>query len=419
MANEYLPRVVDSELKERLDAVATVVVEGPRACGKTETARRHSASEVLLDIDENARRAAEVDPGLILAGDRPRLIDEWQTVPRLWNHVRRASDTLGEPGQFILTGSAVPPDDTTRHTGAGRISRVRMRPMTLVESGYSTGASSLGQLLRGEVVDVDHSTHSIEVIAALVARGGWPGTLTLDLDPAIRFVRDYLDEIRRTDIVRVDGSRRDADRVQRLFRSLARNVATEAAITTLASDTSGADDPIHPATVSEYLGALERLFVVEDQPAWSPALRSRSRLRSSAKRHFVDPSLAVAALRAAPDRLLTDLKLFGFLFESLVIRDLRVYGGHHDASVYHYRDGTGLEIDAVVESAAGSWVGVEVKLGGDQHIEDASENLLTLAERIHPELVGPPSALVVVTLGGYGYRRTDGVWVIPISTLGP
>jgi uncharacterized protein len=415
---KYRPRLVDSELDERLAATGAVVIEGPKAVGKTATARQMAASEVLLDIDENARRAIAVDPGLVLEGDTPRLIDEWQLEPKIWNHIRRAVDDRGKPGQFILTGSAVPADDITRHTGAGRLTRLRMRPMTLFESGHSTGAFSLSQLLTGEHTQSSDPGLSIQDISQLIARGGWPANLELDTKHAIRAVRGYLDEVRRIDVGRIDDTRRDPEKVGRLLRSLARNVATEAAATTLSADTGGAEGPISDDTVRDYLNILERLMIVEDQPAWAPHLRSKSILRKSPKRHFVDPSLAVAALGADSSRLLEDLRLFGLLFESLVIRDLRVYAQLADARVYHYRDNTGLEVDAIVEKADGTWAAFEVKLG-QGFVEQGVENLLKFADRVDVEKSGTPQLLGVIVGKGFGYMRDDGVAVIPIGALGP
>ena len=311
----YRARLADHELRQRLGAAGAVVIEGPKACGKTATARRAAASEVLLDVDANARRAVAIDPALVLAGAAPRLIDEWQTEPAIWNHVRRAVDDRARPGQFILTGSAVPADDVTRHTGAGRLTRLRLRPMSLFETGRSSGAVSLRALLAGAAPRSAESAFSIEELAGQVCRGGWPGNLQRSVNQALQANRAYLDEIRRVDVGRVDETRRDPAKVGDLLRSFARNVATYAAASTMAAD-------LNNHTADAYLTALERLMIVEDQPAWAPHLRSRSRLRGAPKRHFVDPSLAVAALRADPDRLLRDLAWFGFLFESLVVRDL-------------------------------------------------------------------------------------------------
>ncbi len=401
-----------------MSAVGAVVIEGPRACGKTATARQIAASEVLLDVDSNARAAIEVDPALVLDGPTPRLLDEWQIEPAIWNHVRRAIDDRSGPGQFILTGSAVPPDDITRHTGAGRISRLRMRPMSLFETGRSSGGISLSELLEGSVSPVAEEGLSVAGLAEEIALGGWPGLRGRSVEDALLAVRDYLEEIARVDVGRVDGTQRDPSRVRRLLASLARNVATHAAATTLAEDTGGADGPLKDDTVREYLAALERLMVVEDQPAWAPHLRSKHRLRTASKRHFVDPSLAVAALGATPDRLLGDLNLLGFLFESLVVRDLRVYAQATGARVSQYRDSGGLEVDAIVEAGDGRWMAFEVKLGQGQ-IDAAAASLERFAARIDTTKCGSPALLGVIVATGYGYRRKDGVAVIPIGALGP
>ena len=369
-------------------------------------------------FNSNARAAIEVDPALVLDGPTPRLLDEWQIEPAIWNHVRRAIDDRSGPGQFILTGSAVPPDDITRHTGAGRISRLRMRPMSLFETGRSSGGISLSELLEGSVSPVAEQGLSVAGLAEEIALGGWPGLRGRSVEDALLAVRDYLEEIARVDVGRVDGTQRDPSRVTRLLASLARNVATHAAATTLAEDTGGADGPLKDDTVREYLAALERLMVVEDQPAWAPHLRSKHRLRTASKRHFVDPSLAVAALGATPDRLLGDLNLLGFLFESLVVRDLRVYAQATGARVSQYRDSGGLEVDAIVEAGDGRWMAFEVKLGQGQ-IDAAAASLERFAARIDTTKCGSPVLLGVIVATGYGYRRKDGVAVIPIGALGP
>jgi predicted AAA+ superfamily ATPase len=414
----YRPRIVDTELKARLEGTGAVVIEGPRACGKTATARNISASEALLDIDENTRQAVTVNPSIVLDGETPRLIDEWQLAPAIWNHVRRAIDDRRKPGQFILTGSAVPADDITRHSGAGRITRLRMRPMSLFELGRSSGSASLSRLLSGERMGDAKSELTIPDIAGEVAFGGWPGLRAAGIEQGLRTLRAYIDEIRRIDVSRVDEKRRDPARVGRLLVSLARNVATHAAATTLAADAAGSDGPLHDDTVREYLDVLERLMVVENQPAWAPHLRSRYALRSAPKRHFVDPSLAVAALRATPERLLRDLRLFGFLFESLVVRDLRIYAQAADAEVLQYRDSGGLEVDAIVEGVDGRWAAFEVKLDTSR-IDEAAANLLRFTRKIDTDKCGEPAALGVIIAGTFGYVRKDGIQVIPIGALRP
>jgi predicted AAA+ superfamily ATPase len=404
-------------LEAQLAANGAVVVEGPKACGKTETARQRAASEVLLDIDVAAQQAAAVDPALLLDGGVPRLIDEWQIVPAIWNHVRREVDKRTEPGQFILTGSAVPADDHTRHTGAMRFGRVRMRPMTLCEVGRSTSDVTLTGLLAGDASRSPDPGLTIHDLIDEVVRGGWPGIRHLPVRDAGRAVRDYLEQIRRTDIRAVDGVQRDPDRVGAVLKSLARNVGTQAKLTKIADDASGPGMPIIDDTVGSYLTALSRLMVVEDQPAWNTHLRSSHQLRSTPTRHFVDPSLAVAALGANPKSLLQDLNYFGFLFESLVIRDLRVYSQALGGETFHYRDHTGLEVDAIVDTQD-RWAAFEIKLAVPQ-IDSAAANLLKLAARVDTSKRGDPAALGVIVGSGYGYVRPDGVHVIPIGSLAP
>jgi predicted AAA+ superfamily ATPase len=411
-------RIVDDEVAQSLAAAGALLIEGPRGCGKTQTARRHARSEVLLDVDADARRLAALDPGLILSGARPRLIDEWQIEPTTWGHVRRAVDDAGRPGQFILTGSAVPADDIARHTGAGRIIRLRMRPMTLSETRASTGAVSLQDLLeRRPARAVDPGT-TIPDLARWMSVGGWPALRDASDANALRVMRGYVEEVRRVDVPRVAGSRRDPERIGRVMRSLARYSASYAAATTIAADAGGSDGPLDDDTVRVYLDALARIFVVEDQPPWAPHLRSRSILRSEPRRHFADPSLAVAALGATPDRLLKDPNLLGLLFESLVIRDLRVYAQASDAIVRQYRDNTGLEVDAIIDCSDGRWAAFEIKLGTGR-VEEGAATLKRFAERVDTRKVGPPAALGVIVGTGYGYVRDDGIAVIPIATLGP
>jgi len=415
----YLPRVVDAELLQRLGAAGAVVLEGPRACGKTATGREAAASEVLLDVDPSARAAASVDPQLILEGPTPRLLDEWQLEPGLWNHVRRAVDDRGEPGQFILTGSAVPADDVTRHTGAGRIVRIRMRPMSLFESGHSSGDVRVGALLDGAPPRSPDAGHSLREVVNYICIGGWPAFRELSVDDALGAVAGYVEELQRSDVSRVDGVRRDPARVARTLASLARNVATPAAVTRIAADTGEGETPLARNTVAADLEALERIFILENQPAWRRHLRSRAQLRTTPNRHFVDPSLAVAALGASPDVLLADLNFLGYLFESLVIRDLRIYAQAQAAQVAYYRDNTGLEVDAVVEARDGRWAAFEIKLGGEAAIDTAADALLRFASRVDTNRRPGPSRLGVIVAGGVGYVRKDGVAVVPVVALGP
>ncbi|MEO8571953.1 MAG: DUF4143 domain-containing protein [Chloroflexota bacterium] len=415
---DYRPRLADAALNVLLHATGAVVIEGPRGCGKTATARHAAASEVLLDLDASARAVGLLEPALLLDGDRPRLIDEWQVVPNIWNQVRHEVDAANEPGQFILTGSAVPSDDLSRHSGAGRFGRLRMRPMSLAESGHSTGTVSLAAILGGDDPRAPESGLGLKDLVDRIAIGGWPNLQARPVESALTVLRGYIDETRRLDVRRADGIARDPESVGRVLRSLARHVSTSASARSIAADVGGVDGPIDHHTVLDYIRALTRIFVIEDLPAWSPALRSRTPLRSAPTRHFVDPSLAVAALGTTPRRLLQDVETLGLLFESLVVRDLRIYAQALDATVYHYRDGSDLEADAIIEGRDGSWSAFEVKLGPGA-IDDAATTLLRITDRVDPERHGRPTALCVITGWGFAYRRRDGVAVIPIGALAP
>lgn len=414
---DYLPRIADKELVERLSSTGAIVIEGPKACGKTETARRVAAGEVLLDIDDNAMQAVAIDPKLVLEGEVPRLIDEWQLEPVIWNHIRRMVDDRGLPGQFILTGFAVPADDITRHTGAGRLTRLQLRPMTLYETGHASGAAPIGECLAGRFQNCADPGLTVAEIVERIAVGGWPANQRLTMKQSLLAARDYLGEITRVDINREDRRRRDPVKVMRVIQSLARNIANPVSLRALATDAGGADGILRDETVRGYFEALERLMIIEDLPPWAPHLRSRSILRSAPKRHFVDPSLAVAALRASPERLLKDLNWLGLLFESLVIRDLRVYAQANEARVFHYRDNTGLEVDAIVETGDGRWAAFEIKLGAG-YVDSGAASLLKFAERVYTRKCGTPVLLGVIVGTGYGYRRKDGVVVIPVGALG-
>lgn len=415
----YRPRVVDLELEARLATVGAVLIEGPRGCGKTWTARTRANSLVRLDIEDALREAGRVAPQVLLPGDRPRLLDEWQMVPDLWNHVKAAVDDSGSKGQFILTGSAVPPDTSVRQPASTRFGRIRMRPMSLAESGHSTGAVSLADLFAGHARPAADPGLDIHEVASRIAIGGWPTLVDGTPEQALTALRGYLDDVRRVDLQRMDGVRRDPANVDRVIRSIARNVSTAAAATAIGRDVAGADDSVDRHTVSDYIKALARIFVIEDLPAWSPSIRSRSILRAAEKRHFVDPSLAAAALGIGPSRMVLDTNTMGHLFESLVIRDLRIYAQAFDeARVYYYQDNTGLEVDAIVVHRDGRWAGFEVKLG-HALVDQAARNLLTLADRVDEAAHGRPTALAVVTGWGAAHQRDDGVWVLPVGTLGP
>lgn len=410
----YQTRVVDATLAASLDAVGAVVIEGPKAVGKTETARQARRSEIRVD-SAVARRAFAIDPSLLLEGETPRLLDEWQVEPDLWNEVRHAIDDRQARGQFILTGSAVPPDDPGRHPGAGRFIHLRMRPMTLSETGHSTDRVSLGAIFAGDRPTAPDPGLSVAGIAERIVVGGWPLNLGLTPAQALRALQGYIDDVCRVDVPRLDGVRRDPDGVRALLGSLARNVGTPATLASLTSDARGVDRDMKVETTRGYLAALSRLMVVDDLPAWKPDLRSRTRLRGAPVRHLADPSLATAVLNVDPIRLVSDLEWMGFLFESLVVRELRVHAEALGGRVFHYRDNTGLEADAVIELPDGSWAAFEVKLGSSPAIVDAAaRSLLRLRDRIDGK---PPNALVVITGTGYALPRPDGVLQVPIASL--
>ncbi|MDR1237879.1 MAG: DUF4143 domain-containing protein [Propionibacteriaceae bacterium] len=420
MFDSYLARVVDAEIDRALRIAGAVLIEGPRACGKTETGREHASSEVLLDTDTEARALAQVQPSLLLEGASPRLIDEWQLEPQLWNHVRRTVDDRRTKGNFILAGSATPADDVTRHSGAGRILRLRMRPMSLFESGHSSGDVSLATILSGEPVPGSRSPLTVTDVVARLCVGGWPGLLNLAPDEAQHILVSYLDDVARADLLRADSEepKRDPVRVRRLLRAYARHVATPASTATIANDTSQSQMAIKADTAAEYLAMLQRVMVIEEQPSWGPHLRSRDLVRQSSLRHFTDPSLAAAALRASPELLLHDLNTLGLLFESMVVRDLRVYSQALGGTVSHYRDSSGLEADAVVTLPDGRWIVAEVKLAASQ-ADAAAKALDRLVAKLDLSRSGAPVARLVITAGEYAYTRDDGVIVVPLACLGP
>ena len=415
----YLPRIVERDVDGALRRRGAVLIEGCRGCGKTWTARSFARSEARLD-DDRLLLLASSDPDAVLSGLTPRLLDEWQNAPHLWNRVRRECDDRAQPGQFILTGSASPRDDATRHTGIGRISRVLMRPMSLSETGHSTAEVSLKGLLEGRAQSAQpRAGVGLRDLASSVCVGGWPGSLGLEEEQARLAAADYMSEIIRLDVPTASGIQHRPTAVRRLLRSMARHVGTEAKVATLALE-AGGETQLGRNTVTAYLDALAHAFVVEDQPAWSVSLRSRATLRRSPKRHLVDPSLAAVLLRASPERLLGDLATLGRLFESLVVRDLRVYSQPDRGEVFHYRDETGLEADAIVERDDGAWMAVEVKLSPAPDVVDrAAKSLLRLRNKVARARVEDLTALVVVTSAGAAYRRPDGVQVVPITLLGP
>lgn len=421
MENKYLKRIADRVLQDRLAASGAVLIEGPKWCGKTRTALENSKSHLFMQDPDKAisyLKAADTKPSLLLKGDTPRLLDEWQTAPVLWDAVRFMVDQRGKSGQFILTGSAVPKDNVVQHTGTGRISRLLMRPMSLYESMESNGSVSLKALFDGETEIDNFSTLTIEQITFAIVRGGWPASIGKSEKIALRHAIDYVEAIINTDVSRVDGIEKNPVRVRALLRSLSRNISTLATIRTIHDDIAmgDTDESISEKTISQYLRALDRIFVTENLPAWNPALRSKTAIRTSPKRQFVDPSIAAAVLRLTPSRLLEDFNYFGFLFESLCDRDLRIYAEAIDGQVFHYRDASGLEADAVIALNDGRWAAVEVKLGSKE-IEDAAVHLLELKNKVNTEKMREPSFLMILTGTEIAYRREDGVYVVPLGCL--
>ena len=415
----YLSRLCDIELRERLQSAGAVLIEGAKWCGKTRTGTTVARSVLYMQDPDNAlanMALADTKPSLLLKGETPRLIDEWQMAPVLWDAARFEVDQRGEFGQFILTGSAVPADNVTAHTGTGRISRLMMRPMSLFESLESNGSVSLRQLFAGKHNIAEASNLSVEQMAFILCRGGWPASLKLRGKPALRMARDYVEAVINYDVSQVDGVEKNPDRVRLLLRSLARNIGTLANYQTIMGDIEATDTSLSDKTISSYMNALRRIFVIEDLPAWSPSLRSKTAIRTSAKRHFVDPSIATAVMRTDPDGILQDFEYFGFLFESLCTRDIRVYAQANDGDVFHYRDKSGLESDLIIHLRDGRWAAIEVKLGNKQ-IEEAAQNLLKIKSKIDEDKMGEASFLMVITGGQYAYRRDDGVLIVPIGCL--
>lgn len=417
---KYLPRVLDVVLADRLSSFGAVLVEGPKACGKTFTAEQVAASQVYLDLDPAALAGLAVDPRLILSGEPPQLVDEWQlAATTVWNVVRDEVNRRGRPGQFVLTGSSVPDDDARRHTGAGRIARVRMRPMSLFESGESSGGMSLAALMGGERPSESAALLDAAEVAGLVVRGGWPLALDLSSRNASRMSVDYLRTVAEADLARLEVARQDPQLALRLLRALGRNTAQEHKIARLAAEAASGTDQGIPArsTVYDYLAAFDRLMITELQPAWSTHLRSRARLRTAPRTHLIDPSLAAAAMGAGTDALLRDPNTLGFLFESLVVRDFRIYADPLDGEVLHHRDSNGVEVDVIVETST-TWAAFEVKLAAGQ-VDDAARRLVKFAATVDTRRVGSPAVLGVITNTEYGYVRDDGVVVVPVTALGP
>ena len=411
----YYPRICDQVLSRKLQLTGATLVVGPKWCGKTETALQAARSVIYIQYDPQYKETGKLMPSLLLEGETPRLIDEWQEVPELWNAVRHSVDQRKKQGQFILTGSATPRDEVLAHSGIGRISRIQMRPMSLYESKESTGSVSLKALFEGEQEIAAVSSMDIPQLAFSICRGGWPGAVTLPAGSEM-LAREYTDMLVEADIRNLDGIERNPHRVRQVLRSLARNISTLTTANTILADVRANDITINERTLDNYLNAMRRLFVVEDVPAWSPSVRSKTTIRTSVKRQLADPSIATAVMRVDTAGLLHDLNTFGFLFESLCTRDLRVYAQSNDGEIFHYRDKDQLEIDLIISLNDGRWAAIEVKLGEHQ-ADEAAANLIQLKNKVDTSRIGEPSFLMVLTGGKFAYQRKDGVMVVPLACL--
>lgn len=420
---KYKPRITDALIERKLKGKGAILIEGPKWCGKTTTAEQFAKSILYMSKPEDVQSnlmMAEIDPSKLLKGETPRLIDEWQIAPKLWDAVRFEVDHRDNMGHFILTGSAVPPkNDEIFHTGTGRFAWIKMRPMSLFESLESTGEVSLRELFNQPSQLNGENKLAIDDLAFLICRGGWPGAIDMDKDIALDQAFDYYTAIVNTDISRADNVKRDPERTKRLMRSYARNQGAQTAYTVIRDDIVANDsESLTEDTVYAYTNALRKIFVIEDMPAWNPNLRSKTAIRTSDTRYFIDPSIATASLGLGPEELIKDLNTMGLFFETMCVRDLRVYAESIDGQVYHYRDKSGLECDTVIHLRNGSFGLIEIKLGGDKLIEEGAETLKAFKDKIDTTKMKTPSFLMVVTgTGRYAYRREDGVYVVPIGCL--
>ena len=414
---DYLPRIVDDLLEKKMRLFGGVLIEGCKWCGKSTTAKRKAKSIIEFQNPatyENNLEIARTRPDLLLDEEKPLLIDEWQVAPAIWDAIRYDVDKTNLKGQYLLTGSATPLEKAPKHSGTGRIARLLMHPMSLYESQNSTGEISLKKIFDQQQKIEGKSNLELEDIAFLIAKGGWPSVATVNEEDALLVAREYLEAVIHEDIQTLDGVDRNPTRVRTVLRSLARNISTTANLSVIKKDTEMSDDVISEKTIADYIKALEKMYLIEDVVAWSPKLRSKTEIRVTPKREFVDPSLAVAALRATDKDLLKDFKTFGLLFEALCIRDLRIYMESLDGEVFFYRDRNGLEADAILHLNNGDWAAVEIKLGTEETINEAAQNLLKLKNIID---MREPKFLMVLTATKYAYQREDGVLVVPIGCL--
>jgi predicted AAA+ superfamily ATPase len=414
----YIPRIIEEEIKTKLNASGAVLVRGAKACGKTETASQLAKSVLNVDRGEQVPYLMAADPKRLLMGDTPRLIDEWQEQPKLWNYIRHEIDMRKAKAQFILTGSATPDDNIRLHSGAGRFTIVDMRTMSWQELSYSSGKISMCNLLTENRFSIIDTALDLEIIIERMIKGGWPGLLESSVEDARLLNQAYIDLIAESDMSRMLNIKRDPIKVKNILRSIARNTATLVDKTTIVKDIKETEKgEVSRPTVIEYLDALHRLMIIEDQPAWNTHIRSSESLRKAAKRHFTDVSLSIAALGADKQSLLNNMKFTGFLFESLVTHDLRVYAQKNDATVYYYRDSSGLEVDAIVQKRNGDWAAFEIKLGVGM-IDEAAANLKKLVATLDLNKIEKPKSLNIIVGTGISYTRPDGINVISIASLG-
>ncbi|AIZ56749.1 hypothetical protein Mpt1_c08730 [Candidatus Methanoplasma termitum] len=417
---QYIPRLLEATIEEKLDAKGCIVIEGPKWSGKSTTAKRFAKTVVELQkkkVLKDYQMFVDMDDENLFAGERPIMFDEWQKIPELWDYIRAEVDDTGARGQFILTGSAKPIEDKERHSGVGRIAKIKMRTMSLWESRDSTGSVSLAELFEGVNKISGRNEHTLNRLAFLVCRGGWPDIMYDKEKAALQASFDYLDVLLNEDITKVDNIVRDPKRAKTILKAYARNISTPARMTTIHGDVEPNDAVLDPKTLDSYITAFEKLFVIDEIEAWSPSLRSRTVIRTTNIRQLADPSIVTAVLEISPSDLISDIRTFGLIFETMAIRDLRTYAECLGGKVYQYHDANGLEADAIIHLNNGKWGAAEIKLGGDDNIEEAAKNLLKLKEKVNTDKMKEPAFLMIVTGTQNAYKRPDGVFVVPIGCL--
>lgn len=416
---KYLPRVIDSEIEELMEIMGAVLIEGCKWCGKSTTGAYHAKSMIEFQNPDRKQEYEEIKntkPSLFLTGEKPRMFDEWQMYPVVWDSIRTDVDHTGLKGQYILTGSAKPSEGETMHTGTGRISRVIMRPMSLYESKESTGEVSFKDILDGKDIN-GVSKLTLDDLANIIVRGGWPASIGVQGEIKYRFAKEYVKSLIHEEVKKIDGVERNPEKMQNVLRSLARNISTQVSNTTIEGDVKNTfDNEISRPTLNDYMNTLEKLFVVENVNATNLNFRSKYAIRTKPKKYFVDPSIATAILEIKPHDLVNDLRTFGFMFESLCIRDLQIYTQSYGGDLTFYRDEKDFEVDAILRTSSGKWGAIEIKLGAG-YIDEAANNLLKFKEKVDTNVCGEPAFLMVLTGTNYSYKREDGVYVVSIGTL--